>query len=129
TRAKKKIATAGIPFRVPTPDQLGERLGGVSLVLYLMFTEGYAATAGDTLIRPGLAAEAIRLTRAVDELLPGEPRLRALLALMLLQHSRRDARFGGGGDIVVLPDQDRSRWHHDEIAEALTILDRLGTAP
>jgi RNA polymerase sigma-70 factor (ECF subfamily) len=128
TRAKKKIATAGIPFRVPAPAQLGERLGDVLVALYLMFTEGYAATAGEALIRTELAAEAIRLTRSVDELLPAEPRIRALLALMLLQHARRDARFSGAGDIVLLPDQDRARWHHDEIAEALAILDETGDA-
>lgn len=125
TRAKKKIATAGIPFRVPPPGQLGERLGDVLVALYLMFTEGYAATAGATLIRTELAAEAIRLTRSVDELLPTEPRVRALLALVLLQHARRDARFSGAGDIVLLPEQDRTRWHHDEIAEALAILDSV----
>lgn len=128
TRAKKKIVTAGIPFRVPPPDQLPERLGGVLVALYLMFTEGYAATAGEALIRAELSAEAIRLARAVDELLPGEPPVRALLALLLLQHARRDARFSGAGDIVLLPDQDRSQWHHDEIAEALAILDGLDDA-
>lgn len=122
TRAKKKIATAGIPFRVPPADQLGERLGGVLVALYLMFTEGHAATEGPALVRTTLAAESIRLARAVDELLPGEPRVRALLALMLLQHARRDARFTGAGDIVLLPDQDRSRWHADEIAEGLGLL-------
>jgi RNA polymerase sigma-70 factor (ECF subfamily) len=125
TRAKKKIATAGIPFRVPPPDQLGERVSGVLVALYLMFTEGYAATAGEALIRTDLAAEAIRLTRSVDELLPQQPPVRALLALMLLQHARRDARFSGSGDIVLLPDQDRTRWHLAEIAEGLAILDSI----
>jgi RNA polymerase sigma-70 factor (ECF subfamily) len=128
TRAKKKIATAGIPFRVPPPDRLGARLSGVLVALYLMFTEGYAATAGEALIRTDLAAEAIRLTRSVDELVPREPRIRALLALMLLQHARRDARFSGTGDIVLLPDQDRARWHRDEIAEGLAMLDALDPA-
>jgi RNA polymerase sigma-70 factor, ECF subfamily len=128
TRAKKKIATAGIPFRVPPPDQLGDRVSGVLLALYLMFTEGYAATAGEVLIRTELAAEAIRLTRSVDELLPEQPPVRALLALMLLQHARRDARFSGAGDIVLLPDQDREAWHRDEIAEGLAILDSIGPA-
>lgn len=129
TRAKKKIATAGIPFRVPPADQLGERLGGVLVALYLMFTEGYAATEGPALVRTTLAAESIRLARAVDELLPGEPRVRALLALMLLQHARRDARFTGAGDIVLLPDQDRSRWHADEIAEGMALLAGLESSP
>lgn len=126
TRAKRKIATAGIPFRVPEPDQVEERLTAVLVVLYLMFTEGYSATGGEVMVRTDLAAEAIRLTRLVEDLLPGERHVRALLALMLLQHARRDARFDGGGNIVLLPDQDRSRWHADEIAEAVGILDSLG---
>jgi RNA polymerase sigma-70 factor (ECF subfamily) len=126
TRAKQKIATAGIPLRVPEPDQVEERLTAVLVVLYLMFTEGYSATGGELMIRTELAAEAIRLTSLVEDLLPGEPHVRALRALMLLQHARRDARFDGGGNIVLLPDQDRSRWHADEIAEAVAILEALG---
>jgi len=128
TRAKRKIETAGIPFQVPGPDRLAERIGGVSAVLYLMFTEGYAATSGASMLRPELATEAIRLTRSVAELMPEQPSLRALLALMLLQHARRDARFDGAGEIVLLPDQDRSAWRGDEIAEALAILDALPDA-
>lgn len=128
TRAKRKIAVAGIPFRVPAPDQLGERVGGVAAVLYLMFTEGYAATSGPSMMRVELADEAVRLTRSVAALLPDQPGLRALLALMLLQHARRDARFSGSGDIVLLPEQDRSRWHGDEIALALALLAELPDA-
>jgi RNA polymerase sigma-70 factor, ECF subfamily len=122
TRAKKKIAQAGIPYRVPTAAELPERLGGVLAVLYLVFTEGYAATEGDTPIRAELAAEAIRLARVLAGLLPAEPEPAALLALMLLQHSRRDARVDGTGRLVLLPDQDRSHWHAAEIAEGCDLV-------
>jgi RNA polymerase sigma-70 factor (ECF subfamily) len=131
TRAKKKIAQAGIPYRVPTGAELPERLPGVLAVLYLIFTEGYAATTGDLPIRRDLSAEAIRLTRVVVGLMPDEPEAAALLGLMLLQHSRRDARFDRDGGLVLLPDQDRSRWHREEIAEGLELVrraTRLGAA-
>ncbi|HUG85875.1 MAG TPA: sigma-70 family RNA polymerase sigma factor, partial [Euzebya sp.] len=128
TRAKKKIATAGIPFRVPSAEHLGERLDVVLTVIYLTFTEGYAATGGPHLLRPPLSAEAIRLCRLLVELTPAQPQVRALLALLLLQHARRDARTDAAGKLVMLPDQDRSRWHHDEIAEGLAVLDALGAA-
>jgi RNA polymerase sigma-70 factor (ECF subfamily) len=111
TRAKKKIVGAGIPFAVPSADALPERLDAVAQTAYLAFTAGYAPGSGPDAVRAKLAGEAIRLARVVLALRPGEPVLVALLALMLLQHSRRDARVAADGSIVLLPDQDRSRWH------------------
>ena len=122
TRAKKKIVTAGIPFAVPSADELPERLDVLAQTAYLAFTAGYAPGSGPDAVRAELAGEALRLVRVVLGLRPGEPVLTALLALMLLQHSRRDARVDAHGAIVLLPDQDRSRWHHDEVAEALALL-------
>jgi RNA polymerase sigma-70 factor (ECF subfamily) len=122
-RAKRKIRDAGIPYRVPPKDLLEERIGGVLTVLYLVFNEGYSATTG-TLVRVDLCDEAIWLTRVVDRLLPGEPEVGGLLALMLLQHSRRDARTDDRGEIVLLEDQDRARWDHDMIDEGVAELDR-----
>ncbi|GAA3446848.1 RNA polymerase subunit sigma-24 [Planomonospora venezuelensis] len=123
TRAKKKIAQAGIPYRVPAGPELAERRDGVLAVVYLVFTEGYAATGGDRLIREDLAAEAVALGRMLRELLPADPEVDGLLALMLLHHARRDARLGPSGELVRLPDQDRSRWHRGEIAEAVSLLE------
>ena len=121
-RAKAKIAAAAIPYRVPPPELLPERTSGVLAVLYLLFNEGYSASSGDALIRAALCDEAIRLVRVLAQLMPTEPEAHALLALMLLQHSRRDARVDSSGDLVTLEDQDRSRWHRDEIAEAEALL-------
>ncbi len=125
-RAKAKIASAGIPYRVPPPELLPERTIGVLAVLYLLFNEGYSASSGDALIRAGLCDEAIRLARLLRRLLPDEPEADALLALMLLQHSRRDARVGPGGELITLEDQDRGRWHRDEIEEAQALLAAAG---
>lgn len=125
-RAKRKITNAGIPYRVPPAHLLPERLGGVLAVLYLLFNEGYSASSGTVLVRTDLAAEAIRLTRAVVSLMPDEPEARGLLALMLLQHSRRDARTDAAGELVTLDDQDRSLWDSAAIAEGLSLLDARG---
>jgi RNA polymerase sigma-70 factor (ECF subfamily) len=129
TRAKSKIKVAGIPFGVPSGPRLPERLGAILAVVYLIFNEGY----GDP-DRPGLAAEAIRLGRVLAVLLPAEPEVLGLLALMLLHDSRRETRFAGnepgnkqGQDLVLLPDQDRSRWDWRQIAEGRALLDRALT--
>lgn len=122
-RARKKIRDAGIPYRVPPDDLLPERLGGVVAVLYLVFNEGYSATSGDALVRRELCAEAIRLSRLLVALMPDAAEAHALLALLLLQDSRRDARTGPGGGIVLLEDQDRARWDAAEIAEGLALVD------
>jgi predicted RNA polymerase sigma factor len=125
TRGKRKIVTAGIPFGVPDASALPERLGVVAQVAYLAFTAGYAPGSGPDLLRADLSGEAVRLVRVTLALRPDEPVLRALLALLLLQHSRRDARVDAAGRLVLLPDQDRSRWHLDEVAEALDLLEGM----
>ncbi len=122
-RAKKKIREAGIPYRVPPHDLLEERLTGVLAVLYLVFNEGYSATSGDDLVRVDLCDEAIWLTRMVDRLLPDQAEVRGLLALMLLQHSRRATRTDVAGQLVLLEDQDRARWDHEMIDEGVAVLD------
>ena len=121
TRAKKRIVGAGIPFAVPDASVLPERLDTVAQTAYLAFTAGYSPGTGADLLRADTSAEAIRLVRVVLGLRPGEPALVALLALMLLQHSRRDARLHDGR-LVLLADQDRTRWHHDDVAEAVRLL-------
>jgi RNA polymerase sigma-70 factor (ECF subfamily) len=126
SRAKQKIRNAGIPYRVPAPDLLPERLDGVLAVLYLIANEGYLASHGDSLQRLDLAAEAIRLARLVVALLPGSGEARSLLALMLLQHARSATRTDAAGELVPLPDQDRAQWDAAEIAEGLA---RLGPTP
>jgi RNA polymerase sigma-70 factor, ECF subfamily len=123
-RAKRKIRTAGIPYRVPPAELLPERLDGVLHVLYLVFNEGYSATSGDSLVRRELSAEAIRLARVVDQLMPGEPEVLGLLALMLLHDARREARVGAGGELILLDDQDRSRWDRDRIGEGQSLVRR-----
>jgi RNA polymerase sigma-70 factor (ECF subfamily) len=123
-RAKGKIRDAAIPYRVPPDHLLPERLGSVLAVLYLIFNEGYAASAGDALVRRELCAEALRLGRVLAELMPDEPEVQGLLALMLLVSSRRDARTGAGGELVLLADQDRGRWDRDQIAEGQAIVRR-----
>jgi RNA polymerase sigma-70 factor (ECF subfamily) len=120
-RARRKIREARIPFAVPEPDAMPDRLASVLMTLYLAFTEGYSATAGEALVRRDLCAEAIRLARLVAVLAPGEPEARALLALLLLQDSRRDARTDATGRLVLLADQDRERWDRAQIEEALRL--------
>ena len=123
-RAKKKILAAHIPYRVPPDDLLPERLDGVLATLYLIFNEGYTASAGEELVRRDLCAEAIRLARLVADLMPGEPEAAGLLALLLLQDSRRDARTAPDGGLVLLDDQDRSRWDRAEVTEGTGLVDR-----
>jgi RNA polymerase sigma-70 factor, ECF subfamily len=123
-RAKAKIRDAAIPFRVPPGHLLPERLPLVLACVYLVFTEGYAATSGDDLVRRELCDEGVRLARLVVELMPDEPEARGLLALVLLQDARRPARLSPAGDLVLLEDQDRSAWDRDRIAEGLAHLDR-----
>ena len=124
-RAKRKIRDAGIPYVVPETKDMAERLDAVLTVIYLVFNEGYAATRGGPLVRTDLCAEAIRLGRLVRMLTGPEPpaEATALLALMLLQDARRDARLDQAGDIVVLEEQDRRRWDRDQIAEALPLVE------
>jgi RNA polymerase sigma-70 factor (ECF subfamily) len=121
-RARAKIAHAGIPYRVPPPELWGERVEGVLAVLYLMFNEGYAASSGDSLLRVDVTREAIRLTRSLTDLLPGEEEVRALLALMLLTDARRPARVRDG-HVVPLEEQDRELWDVDTITEGARLLD------
>lgn len=123
-RAKRKIKQAGIPFREPPPNLLRERLNAVLSVIYLIFNAGYTAAEGDALIRVDLCKEAIFLGKVLQELLPDEPELLGLVALMLLQHARHDARNDTNGDIVLLPDQNRALWNRELIAEGTQLLDQ-----
>lgn len=122
-RAKRKIQEARIPYEVPPPERLPERMAAVQAVIYLIFNEGYAATSGSELLRWNLCSEAIRLGRVLAELLPRETENLGLLALMLLQDSRRNARVNGG-ELVTLEEQDRSLWDRHEIAEGRALLDQ-----
>ena len=122
-RAKRKIRDARIPYRVPEDHELPDRLPGVLAVLYLVFTEGYSATRGESLVRRGLCDEAIRLGRLIAQLMPDEPEVFGLVALMLLHHSRRDARQSADGELVLLEDQDRAVWDDAAIREGVRFLD------
>ena len=122
-RAKRKIRDANIPYKIPDAEQLPERLGAVLAVLYLIFNEGYSATSGDALIRRELCAEAIRLTSMLGMLMP-EPEVFGLLALMLIHDARKDARVSADGELVLLEDQDRSKWDRTQIVEAMRLLRR-----
>jgi RNA polymerase sigma-70 factor (ECF subfamily) len=123
-RAKAKIRDAGIPYRAPDDAELPARLGGVLAVIYLIFNEGYAAGAGDELVREDLCAEAIRLGRVLLALMPGEPEVLGLTALMLLGESRRAARTGPAGELVLLADQDRGCWDAGLVAEGQALVRR-----
>jgi RNA polymerase sigma-70 factor, ECF subfamily len=127
-RAKSKIKEARIPYEVPEASELPERIDAVMTVIYLIFNEGYAATAGDALTRADLAAEAIRLGRLLSELTES-PEAVGLYALMLLHDSRRAARTDAAGDVVLLDEQDRTKWHRDQIAAALPLVPRALRAP
>src|SRR6201993_718320 len=122
-RAKRKIQQARIPYEIPSPERLPERLSAVRAVLYLIFNEGYSASSGDSLVRRELCAEAIRLTRTLVELLP-TPENMGLLALMPLHDSRRDARSTTDGELITLEEQDRSLWHEGQIAEGTRLVER-----
>ena len=122
-RAKQKIRLAGIPYEVPDRGALAPRLRGVLAVIYLVFTEGYAATSGEDLMQPSLAREAIRLCRLLDGLMPQRREIKGLRALMLLHDARRAGRETAGGDIVLLEEQDRKLWDHGQIAEGLKLVE------
>lgn len=123
-RAKQKIRLAGIPYEIPSLERLTDRLAAVQAVIYLIFNEGYSASAGESLVRNDLCAEAIRLGRVLCELMPGEPENLGLLALMLLQDSRRSARVNDRGELVLLEEQDRSLWDRKEIDEGVGLVER-----
>jgi RNA polymerase sigma-70 factor (ECF subfamily) len=127
-RAKRKIRGAGIAYEVPADSELPDRLRSVLAALYLIFNEGYFATSGDALVRRELCDEAIRLARVLVQLMPDEREARGLLALMVLHHSRRDARLDERGELVVLDAQDHSRWRHDEIAEGTALAAAAGAS-
>lgn len=122
-RTKRKIRAAGIPYRVPPAHLLAGRTTGVLSVLYLLFTEGYAASAGPAPLRPDLCAEAIHLARVLSTLMPDEPEVLGLLSLLLLQHSRRGARIDPAGDLIGLSEQDRRLWDREAIGEGLSLLE------
>ena len=123
-RAKRKIRKANIPYQIPSARQLPQRLATVLAVIYLIFNEGYAATGGERLVRSELCLEAIRLSRVLVELIPEQPEMLGLLALMLLHDSRRTARTGADGALITLEEQDRTGWNHDQITEGKLVLEK-----
>jgi len=128
-RAKRKIREAGIPYRVPERSEMPTRLEAVLLVLYLLFNEGYSASSGERVVRRELCAHAIHIARVLSELMPEAAEVRALLALMLLQDSRRSARSDARGDLVLLRDQDRTLWNRAQIEEGLRLCKEAGQGP
>ncbi len=124
TRAKSKVAQADVPFGTPGAVERAERLGAVAAMIYLVFNEGYAASGGEAHMRVALCEEAIRLSRLLLMLFPGEPEIMGLTALLLLQHARAPARLDADGAIVLLEEQDRSRWNRDLIAEGLALVEK-----
>jgi RNA polymerase sigma-70 factor (ECF subfamily) len=128
-RAKRKIRDARIPYETPAAEMLDDRVEGVLAVIYLVFTEGYAVTSGDALMREDLSRDAIRLGWLIDDLLPGRSAIKGLIALMLLHDARRGARATPAGDIVLLEEQDRSLWDGRQIAEGLSLVDQALRAP
>lgn len=124
TRAKSRIAEAGVPFEAPGAIERSERVGVVTAMIYLVFNEGYTVNVADEGAKAVLCEEAIRLARLLLSLFPSEPEVMALLALMLLQHARADARFDADGAVVLLEHQDRSRWNQKKIAEGLALVDK-----
>ena len=130
-RAKRKIRDANVPYRVPPPEDLPDRLDAVRLIVYLIFNEGYFASGGDALVRRELCAEAIRLSRVLCRLMSRDAETQALLALLLLHDSRRNARASAEGELILLEDQDRAVWHADQIREGTALLEsslRAGAA-
>lgn len=126
TRAKARLARADVPFEAPGAAERADRLGAVAAMIYLVFNEGYSASGGDRHVRAPLCEEAIRLSRLLLALFPGEPEMMGLTALMLLQHARTPARLDADGAIVLLEEQDRSRWDRDMIAEGLALIEKAG---
>ena len=124
TRAKAKVAAANVPFEAPGPIERSERLAAVAAMIYLVFNEGYSASAGEADARAPLSDEGIRLARLLLRLFPAEPEIMGLLALMLVQHARRPARFDADGNVVLLEDQDRTLWNSAMIAEGLALVDK-----
>ncbi|WP_072390020.1 RNA polymerase sigma factor [Hyphomicrobium sp. CS1GBMeth3] len=124
TRAKRRIAEAGVPFETPGPIERSQRLGTVAAMIYLLFNEGYSASGGEAHVRVGLCEEAIRLARLLLRLFPAEPEMLGFTALLLFQHARADARLDANEAIVLLEDQDRRRWNHAMIAEGEALLDK-----